>query len=193
MKRLFIVHGWGGKPTEPMLVWLKAQAEAAGFEVQVPEMPLSDTPNITNWVNYLKDIVGYIDEQTYFIGHSIGTQAILRYLQDPDGVELGGAVLIAPWMTLTGLETDSERDIARPWIENPIDFAKVRKTVKSPEKFVTIFSDNDADVPFAENQALFEKNLKPAVIVEHGKGHFTEEDGVVSLQSAFDELVKLSS
>lgn len=189
MKRLFIIHGWSGSPSEPLFVWLKAQAEAAGFEVTVPEMPIAETPNITHWVNHLRDTVGYIDETTYFIAHSIGAQAVVRYLQEPDGVALGGAVFIAPWMTITGLESDAERDVARPWMENAIDFNKVRSV---GGKFVTIFSDNDQFVPVAENQAAFEKNLKSTSIIEAGKGHYSEADGVVSSQTAFDELVKIA-
>ena len=193
MKRLYIVHGWSGSPQEPLLVWLKEQAVLKGFEVVVPDMPLSDTPNINNWVNHLKDVLGYIDEHTYVIAHSIGSQAVLRYLQDPDGVELGGAIFIAPWLTLTGLDSAEDRDITRPWIENPIDFNKIKKLVRSPEQFVTIFSDNDAYVPLTENRDAFTSKLNSKIIVEHEKGHFSAEDGVSTLPSALTELERISN
>jgi uncharacterized protein len=189
MKRLFIIHGWGGNPSEPLFAWLKTEAEKLGFEIKVPAMPGTETPTIGAWVNTVRDTAEYIDENTFFIGHSIGAQAILRYLQEPDGINLGGVVFIAPWMTVTGLESDEERSVARPWMENPIDFTKVKQYLKTT---VAIFSDNDAFVPLAENSEFFTKALAPEVIVESGKGHFNEGNGVVELPSALDALKRVA-
>ena len=191
MKRLYIIHRWSGNSQEPLLQWIKEQATLKGFEVHIPDMPLTDTPNINNWVTYIRDVVGYIDENTYFIGHSIGAQAILRYLQEPDGVDIGGAIFIAPWLTLMGIDSPIDQDIIRPWLENPIDFAKINKLVHSPGRFVSIFSDNDPYVPLVENRDAFEKKLQPKVIVEKGKGHFEETDGVTSLPSVVAELERI--
>lgn len=98
---------------------------------------------------------------------------------------LGGAILIAPFLQLINLETKEEEDIARPWVDRPIDFMNIRKM---SDKFVTIFSDNDKFVPLDANKAAFEKALNPKVIIEQGKGHFTEEDEVTSLPVVVEEL-----
>jgi len=31
VKRIFIIHGWGGSPDEPLLRWLKSELEKNGF------------------------------------------------------------------------------------------------------------------------------------------------------------------
>jgi len=67
--------------------------------------------------------------------------------------------------------------IAKPWMETSIDFAKVKKMIS---KTVAIFSDNDPFVPLT-NQEIFKQNLDAEIIIEHAKGHFTEEDGVKDL------------
>ena len=36
MKRVFIIHGWGGYPEEGWLPWLKKELEKNGFKVFVP-------------------------------------------------------------------------------------------------------------------------------------------------------------
>jgi predicted alpha/beta hydrolase family esterase len=185
MKRLFIVHGWGGSSKEPMIAWLGKIGMGAGFDTTVLDMPNTNVPTIDAWTKHLDDNVGYVDQDTYFIGHSIGNQAILRYLELNKGSQLGGAILIAPFVQLASLETQEEKDIARPWIDRPIDFLNIRKM---SDKFVTIFSDDDYDVPIEVNKSAFEKALNPKVIIEHGKGHFTEEDGVVDLPVVVGEL-----
>ena len=48
------------------------------------------------------------------------------------------------------LNTDEEKEIAKPWLETPIDFAKVKQHTK---KFFAVFSDNDDVVP-QENKNL---------------------------------------
>ena len=82
-------------------------------------------PKIEAWVSRLSRIIGVVDENTYFIGHSIGCQTILRCLEKlPDNAKVGGAVFVASWFTLTNVDTDEEKETARPWLETPIDFEK---------------------------------------------------------------------
>ncbi len=189
MKRLFIVHGWDGSSSEPLMAWLKGEGTAAGFETVALEMPGSATPTIGAWVNHLKSTIEYIDENTFFICHSIGAQTLLRYLQEPDGVTLGGAVFIAPWMTLTGIDSEDDKNVARPWLENPIDWNKVKA---AGGKYISIFSDNDAFVPLKENSEFFAEKLGSKIVVETGKGHFSPKD-VSLLPSATQALTEISS
>ncbi len=185
MKRIFVIHGWGGSSQEPMIVWLGKVATEAGFETVVLDMPNPLVPTIDAWTKHIEDNVYYVDKDTYFIGHSIGCQAILRYLETNKGSQLGGAILIAPWLQITNIKTQEEQDIARPWIDRPIDFASIRAM---GGKFVTIFSDNDTFVPLQVNKDAFEKALNPKIIIEQGRGHFSEEDGVTSLPMVLQEL-----
>jgi len=143
-KRLFVVHGWTGSAQEPLTAWLGQKGREIGFETTVLDMPNSDVPTIDAWVKHLDEVVMYPDEETYFVGHSIGFQTIMRYLQSSDSTQTGSVLGIAPWFTLIGLETQEDQDIARPWVDNAIDFLKLRKITKS---FTGIFSDNDPFVP----------------------------------------------
>ena len=190
MKRLFIVHGWEGSSQEPMLVWLATEGKRLGFETTVLDMPNPASPTIDAWVKYLESVVIYPDENTFFIGHSLGCQTIFRYLQSPEITEAGGVICIAPWLILANMNTDEEKTIARPWLENPINFSQIKKVVK---KISIIFSDNDPFVPLVENKGLFVVKLDPTIIVEQGKGHFAESDGVTELPIAIEELKKMSA
>ena len=69
--------------------WLQQQLEQRGFEVFQPEMPDTDTPVISAWINHLKEVVGTPDQDAYFVAGSIGCQALLRYLEIlPEGVKV---------------------------------------------------------------------------------------------------------
>lgn len=188
MKAVYIIHGWGGSPSEPMHTWLKKVLLVKSYNVIAPEMPDTEEPEINAWVSKLKEIVKNPDKDTIFVGHSIGCQTILRYLETLNpAVVVGGVVLIAPWLTLQNLESDEEWNIAKPWLETDISFTGVAKHVA---KITAIFSDNDPVVPF-ENTELFKQKFGTENIIENNKGHFTEEDGVFELPSALKAILEI--
>lgn len=186
-KRVFIVHGWGGNPNEHWLPWLKLELEQKGFEVVVPQMPNTNTPVIKEWVGYLSSLVGELDEQTYFIGHSVGCQTILRYLEKANGEKAGGCVLVAAWFKLEGLESLEEERIALPWMSDDIDYKKILHKTKN---ITVINSTNDDYGVVEENRRLFEERLNANVIILENRGHFTESDGATQLPEVTEELEK---
>src|SRR3989344_2952524 len=95
-KRVFVIHGWGGGPEEGWFPLLKNELQGHGLEVIVPAMPNTDNPKIEEWVSSLAKMVGQPDENTFFVGHSIGCQAILRYIESINK-KVGGAVFVAGW------------------------------------------------------------------------------------------------
>ncbi len=186
MKRVFIIHGWDGYPEEGWFPWLKKELEKNGFEVFVPAMPDTDEPKIEKWMASLTNLVGKPDENTYFVGHSIGCQIILRYLEKINGKKVGGVVCVAGWFILGEKETEEEKIIVKPWIETPIDFDKVERTT---DNFVAIFSDNDTVIPLKENEKMFREKLNAKIIIEKNKGHFSGGDGVTELPVVLDSIL----
>jgi len=191
-KRAFIVHGWDGFPEEGWFPWLKTELESRGFVVTVPQMPKAEEPRINNWVPALKELVGTSDEETYFVGHSMGCQTIARYLEGlPEGVNVGGVVFVAGFFKrLTNLESDDiVRDVVREWLETPIDLKKVKNHL---DKSVAIFSDNDRYVPL-DNQDDFLDQLGSKIIVEHAMGHFSGGSGIKELPVALMSVLEMSN
>ena len=187
-KRVFIVHGWGGNPNVGWFVWLKKELSSKGFKVYSPEMPDSDNPAIEPWVNHLKEVVGKTDKNTYFVGHSIGCQAIMRLIEGlPDKSEVGGAVFVAGFFDLVGLETEEERKVAEPWLKTKIDLDKVKGRVRN---IVAIFSNNDPFVPVS-NAALFKDKLGAKTIMENGKGHYIEYE-TNGIPVLLEEILRIS-
>lgn len=187
MKRVFIVHGWGGNPKEGWFPWLKQELGKRNYQVSILKMPNTDNPIIKEWVTYLQQQVKQVDQNTYFVGHSIGCQTILRYLEQIKE-SVGGAVFIGGWFTLTGLETDEEKSVAKLWLETPIDLVKVRHKTKH---FVAIFSDNDPFVPL-ENTDFFKKKLGAKIIVEKSMGHFNDESNTKQLPSVLQAVLDIT-
>ena len=175
MKRVFIIHRWSGGSQDDWRPWIKTELEKLGYQVFVPQMPDHETPVMETWVGELNRLVGTPDKDTYFIGHSIGCQAILRYLETREE-QVGGAVFVAGWFNLKNLEDREAEQVAKPWIvtpTNPINPVKIKAVCP---KSTLIISDNDPYDCLEENKKGFEA-LGSKIIVVPNAGHFTAEDG----------------
>lgn len=190
-KRVFIIHGWDGYPEEGIFPWLKTELQNKGFQVFNPSMPEPSRPRIEAWVKFLKKQVVVPDENTFFFGHSIGAQTILRYLESlPNDLKIGGAVFLAGWIHLTdeAYETEEDEEIAKPWLETSLDWKKIKSHAN---KFVGIFSDNDPLVPISDAK-IFENSLGAKIIIEQGKEHFSGSSGIKELPSALESLLEIT-
>lgn len=191
-KHAIIIHGWDGSPEDCWFPYLKQELEKRGFDVDVPAMPSPNHPKMQEWVSKLHETIKVSDENTFLIGHSIGCQTILRYLDALKGEEkIGGVVLVAGWVTLytSAISTREEKQIAKPWIEAPFNWQNVKKRANY---FTAIFSDNDKCVPLEHNKITFEINLNAKTIIEHEKGHFSGEDNIKELPSALNAVLEMS-
>lgn len=191
MKKADIIHGWDGYPEEGCFPWLKKQLEANGFQVEVPEMPDTDNPKIDVWIPHLQKIIQNPDKDTYLIGHSIGTQTIMRYVETlPENTKLGGIVFLAGFIHLldTAYEDEEDREIAKPWLETPINWEKIKQTTNN---ITAIFSDNDECVPLSDKD-IFKEKLNAEIIIEHNKGHFSEDSGIKELPSLLNAVLEMA-
>ncbi len=190
MKRVFIVHRWEGSPDSDWYPWLKQELLRRQLDVHMLEMPTPEAPQIDSWVSYLAAAIGKADTQTFLVGHSIGCQTILRYLEKiPDAVKIGGAVFVAGWIGLkpAAIEDEGAKRIIDPWLHRPIQWTMVKKHLP---RLIAIASDND---PFVEldDQHLFRQHLGAEIRIEHEHGHFTGDDGITALPSVRQAVLEI--
>ena len=188
MKRVFIIHGWDFNSKMNWYSWVKNELEKNEFKVYLPDMPNTSEPDIETWFKYLKNLVGTLDKDTYFIGYSIGCQTIMRYLEK-ENVKCGGGVFVAGWFNLDNLEDEEIKEIAEPWLKTKINFDKVKKNIG---KLVVLLSKDDPYNFLEENKKIFQNKLNAEVILKENKGHYTEYDGVKKLLIVVDKLLEIS-
>jgi len=173
--QLYLVHCWDAFTTQngiedwhPLWYdWLEFQFPKG--TVKVLRMPNSNSPQIEAWVSALIDAAPIVDEQTVFVGHSVGCQAILRYLSLQKATTVGAVILIAGWFKLTNLESQDAERIAQPWVDTSIEFASLASLRK---KTSVILSDDDPFVPLDTNVNVFKKYITEDITILQGKGHF---------------------
>jgi hypothetical protein len=181
MSRIFLVHGWGGNPNIDWFPWAKNTLRGQGFDVYAPGMPDTNYPKITPWVNRLRDVVGETKKDDIIVGHSIGCQAVERYLQTLSvDTRLNKVILIAPWVILTRKtfeEMGENEDVVKSWYEEPIDYEKI----KNMAKWTAVFSDDDPFVNYQDNYLVYKNKLNAKIILKEKQGHFSQEQGITEI------------
>ncbi len=182
-KRVFLVHGWGGYPEEGWRPWLKEELEKRGFNVFNLAMPNADNPKQAEWVAHIRQEVKTADEDTYFVGHSLGVIAILRYLETlPPEQSVGGVVMVA------GFDNDLGISELSDFFRAPIDWKKIGS---HSDSFTSIESDNDPYELLRYNE-IFRKKLHAEAIIEHNVFHFSADDGITELPIVLKKLLEIS-
>ena len=185
MNKIYIVHCWDGTKDDGWYPWLDKQLSNENNIVYRFDMPNTTSPDINEWVSFLDSKVESLDENTFFVGHSIGCQTIMRYLQTKNMCKIGGILFVAPWLELLdfAIEDEESYNVAKPWLNTKIDFEKVKQFTNNIN---CIFSDNDYFVSL-DQKDKFEKLLDANTIVVSGKGHISQDDGVYELKEILEE------
>jgi predicted alpha/beta hydrolase family esterase len=191
--RAFIIHGYLSFPEEAWLPWLKTELEKRGYLVSLPAMPRPSEPSIPEWIAFIANLVGEPDENTVMIGHSMGCQAVIRYLETLGalGKSVRKTVLVAGAFPV-GMPVDEAKKRfgaehpLLPWFTTGVDAKKVRAAAG---KCTVILSDNDSLIPLERARGSFRGNLDAKFIIEPGKGHFNEDDGLTELPSALQAVI----
>ena len=189
MKKIYIVHCWDGTKDDGWYPWIDKELSNLGNLVYRFNMPNTDTPTIEEWTSFLDKQVASLDDKTYFIGHSIGCQTIMRYLETKDISRIGGILFVAPWLDLLKEAVSDEESFntAKPWLTEPINFEKIKKFTNNIN---CIFSDDDYFVSINQKDE-FEKLLNANTIGVSGKGHISQDDNVFELDEILNESIKM--
>lgn len=189
MNKIYIVHCWDGTKDDGWYPWLDKKISNKSNRIIRFNMPNTENPKIEEWVSELDKQVDVLNENTYFIGHSIGCQTILRYLETKNVDKIGGILFVAPWLDLLpkAIEDNDSFNIAYPWIHTNINFDNIKKITNNIH---CIFSDDDYFVSLNQKD-VFEEFLNAKTIVVHNKGHISVEDGISELDDIYNKTLEM--
>ena len=178
--RVVIVHGYGATPESHWFPWLAETLKKHGTTVQVVTLRDSEAPEAVVWERSVADALGYPDESTWIVAHSLGCVTALRVLASLAGPwKLAGVVLVAGFTgPLVALP------VLNAYLDTDVDAEAVAKNIRTR---IVVRSDSDPYVPAAATNALA-KRLDAEMRIERNAGHFLAEDGVTELPMLIEAL-----
>ncbi len=187
MAKIFIIHGSYGSPSENWFPWLKNKLESKGHQVFIPELPTPENQNLENWMKVFEDsYLKEVNEESIFVGHSIGPAFILSLLEK---LSISKSIKACFFVSgFIGLLNNSEFDeINNTFTTKEFNWKKIKNNCK---KFFVYHSDNDPYVPIEKSYELAEKlNTKPIIV--KGAGHFNSSSGYEEFDILFNDLIKV--
>lgn len=183
MKKVVIIHGWQSSPDREWIPWLKKCLEAKGLEVVVPAMPDKKVPKEEEWVRAIDAAAGKPSLDTFFVGHSLGCIAIVRFLVDlAPGQVFGGALFIA------GFSGDIEVPELAEFYSMKGDVRDARSHI---EKCSMMYSDDDKHISIEKSEEFIKHLGDTKGILVRGKGHFSEDEGCFELVEGLKEVLSM--
>ena len=181
MTRFFIVHGAYGNPEENWIPWLKKELEKIGHEVNVPKFPTPDDQTLDNWLQVFKPYNKLIDQDTIFIGHSLGPTFILNILQRIN-TKIKAAFLISAVSDMLGNKQFDK--INHTFFEKGFNWKKIKKNCGT---FVLINSTNDPYIPMELGKRLAQ-NLDISLILLKDAGHINKAAGFIEFNFLLEKI-----
>lgn len=189
MKKAIILHGTGSTPDDNWFPWLKHELEFRGYEVFVPQLPDSSTPNRHRYDDFLRKS-GWDFSDNIIVGHSSGSTTILNLLEQDWFPHVKAAVFVGFFVNNDYIENNPPEWYTPGQFKNlfppeGFNFAKVKE--KSEHRYV-IHSDNDpyCDPKLAADTAkLIGAELR---IVPGGKHLSKNSGGYIELPEIIEVL-----
>ncbi len=182
MQNVFIFHGTEGYPEENWFPWLKQQLESKGCQVFVPQFPSPPVvpAKISEWFEVLKSYEQYINEDTIFIGHSLGGLFLLRILEQTDQ-KCRAAVFVGTPIGVRPIQ-NWDRDSAF------CGFNFNWRDIKSKATYFAVFqSDTDPYVGLGNGEQLA-KELGVNLNFIPNAGHFNAKAGYTEFPQLLEKL-----
>ncbi len=176
MKYVFI-HGYTSNPNADWYPQIRTELEKLGHEVVIPAMPGHKHPPAGEWVEIVKHEVESSDELVVLVGHSLGTRAVIFYLENSDVKNIEKVLLIAP-------PDFPHRKSDNMW-QRQIDAKKLQRW---KSKVTVLLSKNDRIVS-PESARAVAKKIDAKLVEVDGHGHFTKPRDAEIVKSTLLDLL----
>ena len=181
---IYVIHGYTSSSQAEWFPWLKEQFEDSPVKIDIPNMPHSEDPYLEPWLKHLRKNVLDIDENTIFIGHSLGCVTALRYILEKN-IKIKGAILVSGFINENPMDEQTEG--LQEFVDGSLDIARIKSLISSR---IVITATDDDIVPTEATQKLAKALDANLIILSSGK-HFIARDGYTDFPVLLNEIQKL--
>lgn len=167
--KIFIIQGIEASAESYWYPWLKSELSSEiGKEIKAENISVPDMPKkveLQLWKDKIKEVVGIVDENTYFVAHGMGGIAALKYIEE-SGKKVGGVVLVSSYIqkdakNITGFENVQ------------LDYKNLGENIKHISVLAT---RDDKGAPYKLSEELAESLGAKFVLEQGGKIKISNEN-----------------
>lgn len=163
--KIIFVHGYTASHLADWYPNISKELDALGVNYAIPDLPGGKKPHAKDWLEIIDSEVQKSDKPVVLVGHSLGTKAVLLYL-DQHEQPVQAVFLIAAFANWT--ENAKRRDESySDFFEYKLDIEAIKTLC---DKFVVIHSADDDSIDYKQGQEIA-KDLGANLITTNGRGH----------------------
>src|SRR3990172_8384565 len=168
--KIMFVHGYTASSHENWYPNISKELTKLGVDFVVPDLPGGDYPHASEWLEKMHEVISKVDEPLVLVGHSLGTRAILLYLEKYQP-KVKVVFLVATFANRLENATKYDEGAYSDFFVHKVDIGKIKPLVG---KFVVMHSkDDELDYEQAEE---ISNQLGAKLITYKDRGHFSDPE-----------------
>ena len=184
-KKIVFVHGYTSSPNKTKYRIIAAEFDKLGIEYSIPAMPGNEHPHSEEWLEIIDKEVKNSNKPVVLVGHSLGTRAILLYL-DKFEQKIDTVILFASFNNdIEGNRNRRDGNYVDFW-EYKLDIDKIKNLV---DKFIVIHSKDDDSINYQQAVDI-SRELGAKLITYENMLHFGGEERAEEYAKIFLEIIK---
>lgn len=148
--RIIFIHGYTASSQSDWYPEISTLLSEKGIEFVIPDLQGGKRPYVTDWLFATRTAVGDSEKPLVMVGHSLGTRALLLYLEKYKP-HLKAAILIAAFNNELYNADRHGGEIYPDFFEHKIDLNTITPLV---DKFVVIHSKDDSSIPYIQGEGI---------------------------------------
>ncbi|HET7099282.1 MAG TPA: alpha/beta fold hydrolase [Patescibacteria group bacterium] len=141
--KIVFVHGYTASSKVNWYPNISTELTKLGIDFEVPDMPGGEHPHASEWLDTMHSVISKIDKPLVLVGHSLGTRAILLYLEKYQP-QVKAVFLVATFSNRLENGTKYDGSAYSDFFTHLVDIEKIKSLVG---KFVVVHSKDD-ELPF---------------------------------------------
>ncbi|MCL6218894.1 RBBP9/YdeN family alpha/beta hydrolase [Zunongwangia pacifica] len=179
--KICLIHGYTASKTSNWFPSFKKELQSEKIDVIIPDMPNSKNPQFEEWISHMEKVITHYDENTIFIGHSLGCVTLLNYLNTNRLNTVKGLILVSGFIEETPIPE------LQQFVQSELDFEYL---INLTENRIAISAIDDDIIPYGYSKRMAEKLKAKFILLNKGK-HFIDRDNFVNFPFLVKEVKKL--
>ena len=180
--KIYLIHGYTASSESNWFPNFKKELENYDIDISILNMPNSQNPKLNEWIVYMDNSIKEYDENTIFIGHSLGCVTILNFLSNNSSKKIKGLFLISGFIEDTPIPELLE------FVKPELNYDEIIKLTRNR---LVISAKDDDIINYEYSQVLAERLESKFILLDKGK-HFIDRDNFTEFPLLIGEVKKIT-
>lgn len=185
MKKVILIHGYTSSPRKKKYQIIAQELDKLGIEYSIPAFPGGEHPRSQEWLKVIDEEVKKTTKPVILVGHSLGTRAVLLYL-DKFEQKVDTVIMIAAFSNNFKENRKRRGGNYADFFDYGLDIEKIKKLAN---KFIVVHSKEDDSIDYKQGVEI-SNELGAELRTYENMSHFSGEERAEENAKMFLEFIK---